>query len=244
MLVYKAELPNGKMYIGCTSADKLAHRIRGHKHKALKTDIQLPFYRAIRKYGWNSIKWDVIFETDSHQELLQKEIELIKRFDCKVPNGYNVTDGGEGTLGLTSWSKGKKFSKKHRDNMRKSSIKKKTVVINLQNGSYEILDSVSDVSKKYNIDYPIAKIARTNNRRWFQYRIVKFEDFDINNKELFQDLPSANAKRITLKHINGEVKEFQSMSSAYKQLNITERQMRNIVHKQKQYKGWKLCQNL
>lgn len=30
----------------------------------------------------------------------EKEKELIKLYNCKAPFGYNLTDGGEGTLGI------------------------------------------------------------------------------------------------------------------------------------------------
>jgi DNA invertase Pin-like site-specific DNA recombinase len=50
---------------------------------------------AINKYGFDSIKWEIIYETNDINILNKKEIEFIIKYDS-VKNGYNITNGGDG----------------------------------------------------------------------------------------------------------------------------------------------------
>ena len=63
-----------------------------------------PFYKAIRKYGKDNLKWEIIDTADSEQNLNDKEIYWIKHYNSfmknKDSNGYNLTFGGEGVNGL------------------------------------------------------------------------------------------------------------------------------------------------
>jgi len=99
MIIYKSiNKINGKMYIGQTIASL---KERKYKHKSLaKNNSQLYFHRAIRKYGWKNFKWEIIEEPDKEIGG-QRETYYIKKFGCKSPNGYNLTDGNDNTtLGL------------------------------------------------------------------------------------------------------------------------------------------------
>jgi hypothetical protein len=63
----------------------------------------LAFHCAIRKYGIDVFKWEYLFRgTRNTTEKLLSELEMvwISRLSTKVPNGYNLTDGGEGCIGL------------------------------------------------------------------------------------------------------------------------------------------------
>lgn len=56
--------------------------------------------RAIRKYGRKQFKLELLGRYYSVERALQKEQYFIKLFGCRHPNGYNMTDGGEGVFGL------------------------------------------------------------------------------------------------------------------------------------------------
>lgn len=99
MIVYKVtNTVNNKVYIGKT-VQTLKRRIAQHKHDSLKKDSQTKFHRAIRKYGLESFKWEVVCECDSNKELCEKEIYMIHLYDS-IKNGYNITKGGEGVYGF------------------------------------------------------------------------------------------------------------------------------------------------
>lgn len=61
-----------------------------------------PFYRAIRKYGIENLKWSIIDYADTSEELNKKEKYWISYYDTYILNkkGYNQTIGGEGQNGL------------------------------------------------------------------------------------------------------------------------------------------------
>ena len=90
-VIYKAEFPNGKVYIG-KSKDFDSRKI---KHSYSTRYYTTKLTNAINKYGFDSIKWDIIFETDDVSLINQKEIELILKYDS-IKNGYNTSTGGDG----------------------------------------------------------------------------------------------------------------------------------------------------
>ena len=90
-VIYKAEFPNGKVYIG-KSKDFDSRKIK-HSYSTRYYNTKLT--NAINKYGFDSIKWEIIFETDDINILNQKEIEFILKYDS-IKNGYNTSTGGDG----------------------------------------------------------------------------------------------------------------------------------------------------
>lgn len=95
MIIYKAQNKiNGKVYIGQSkhNADK---RVRIHLR-----DCGSPvFYKALRKYSLEYFNISTIDCSDIVEEINEKEKYWIRFYNCKVPNGYNLTDGGDGIKG-------------------------------------------------------------------------------------------------------------------------------------------------
>jgi group I intron endonuclease len=93
MIIYKIENNiNGKIYIGLTTKD-LSKRIAGHIAEN-KSYIQ----KALNKYGLQSFTVSVIDSAESREILCEKEKYWIQHYGCKAPNGYNLTDGGDGLI--------------------------------------------------------------------------------------------------------------------------------------------------
>ena len=122
-IIYKAtNKVNGKMYIGQT-AQSLNKRISKHINDALNNRYNSYFHRAIRKYGKENFKWEIITECNSQEELNKAEVEMIEKYNT-FESGYNLTKGGEGQFGfkhsketkekMSKRHKGKRFSEKHR----------------------------------------------------------------------------------------------------------------------------------
>lgn len=92
--VYMHIFPNGKKYIGITS-QSLKDRFDGGY------GYQTPIMRnAIRKYGWENVIHELLYDNLSKEEAYKKEIELIEQH--KTTNfeyGYNISKGGEGSNG-------------------------------------------------------------------------------------------------------------------------------------------------
>lgn len=88
--IYKLESPSGKCYIGQTKR-KPELRWRNGKNYGLSTALG----KAIKKYGWDSFKKEVLVENLSLEEANQLEQDLISELNTIVPNGYNLQPGGE-----------------------------------------------------------------------------------------------------------------------------------------------------
>jgi group I intron endonuclease len=56
---------------------------------------------AIKKYGEEKFLIETIHTCESKEEMNFVEMFYISLFNTKSPNGYNLTDGGEGNLGIT-----------------------------------------------------------------------------------------------------------------------------------------------
>ena len=95
--IYKTiNLSNGKIYIGITNMSvNRRWRNNGEGYKGQFV------YRAIKKYGWENVKHEVLFENLTQQEAEQKEIELIAFYKSnQIEFGYNLAKGAmEGASG-------------------------------------------------------------------------------------------------------------------------------------------------
>ena len=92
--VYKHVCPNGKIYIGITSRSLNERWQNGKGYKGY-------FRKAIDKYGWDNIKHYVLKGDYTESEAKAKEIELIAKYQSNNPEyGYNLTSGGDGTVGF------------------------------------------------------------------------------------------------------------------------------------------------
>lgn len=97
-IIYKAtNKVSGKSYIGQT-IKTLKQRKREHLNEARRGDKDFYFYRAIRKYGTENFVWLKLCECKSKNELDRMEKYYIVYYDS-FENGYNLTLGGEGTVG-------------------------------------------------------------------------------------------------------------------------------------------------
>ncbi len=110
---------NGKQYIGISNNP--ARRWIEHKCNHGSKIV----YQAIKKYGIGNIKFDILYE-GCEEDIKQLEIDLINKRNTLAPKGYNLTEGGEGTVGwmhsiktrqkMSKSRKGKKngmYGKKH-----------------------------------------------------------------------------------------------------------------------------------
>lgn len=113
-LVYKHTSPSGKVYIGITS--KTAFR-RWNNGRGYLGSV---FYNAIRKYGWNNIKHEILYKNLTQQEAVSIEHDLILQYDStNKKKGYNVVPGGG--LGI----KGYKFTEEQKKKLSESHKGKK-----------------------------------------------------------------------------------------------------------------------
>lgn len=90
---------NNKCYIGITFLPPEKRWGKNGSHYKYCPTSHNCFCNAIKKYGWDNFEHDILFTGLSKEEACNKEKELIKFYSSKVPHGYNLTEGGEGTIG-------------------------------------------------------------------------------------------------------------------------------------------------
>lgn len=97
MLIYlSTNKINGKKYVGYTTLT-LEKRIRTHIYKShSKSQYFYLFKNALRKYGPESFSWEILEYCNSIEECFEKEKYYIKTLNTISPNGYNLTEGGNG----------------------------------------------------------------------------------------------------------------------------------------------------
>ncbi|MGI9296594.1 MAG: GIY-YIG nuclease family protein [Gammaproteobacteria bacterium] len=97
MIIYRAIAPNGKSYIGQT-VRTLQQRRQDHESASRhvsKINIGCrAFYAALRKYGAENFRWNVLCHARNMDELNALEEECIALHNTQSPNGYNLRTGG------------------------------------------------------------------------------------------------------------------------------------------------------
>ena len=90
---------NERRYVGIT-ARTLSRRWKEHVADAMRRPSGRPLYYAIRKYGPEAFSITSLFVAASYEGLLSAERELIAQLGTLAPDGYNLSPGGEGCLGI------------------------------------------------------------------------------------------------------------------------------------------------
>lgn len=206
-IVYRATNKiNGKMYIGITCR-KLKERIKDHVYEAQNkncTTYNVPFKRAIRKYGINNFDFDVLEENISEQQISEKEIYYIKKFNtyCMYANsnGYNATTGGENS---------------------QAHPKDRVVQLDKMTGEkIEVYPSVHQAEEKFGrcINFCVNKEIQT---AYGYCWIYEKEYLKMNKKELY-DYVNSTCEHIIQFDLDGNILNvYESITEAAKKYNIS-----------------------
>ena len=147
---------NEVFYVGIGTQDNYKRASRSHNRTNYWNNI-------VKKCGW---KVDIVFDNLSWGDACKKEVELIKRYgrvDLGTGTLVNLTDGGDGSLGLkhsektrlkmSKTRKGRKYTEEHKAKTRNSMLGKNCKkVIDTSNGT--VFNSVSDAANYLNIPIP------------------------------------------------------------------------------------------
>ena len=102
---------NGKSYIGQT-VQTLKKRWSSHGSDAKRGRGPHALVHALLKYGKENFIIRTLKVCSTRKELNRLEKHFIVKLKTKAPSGYNITDGGDGTLGVPyTKSQYKKFKK-------------------------------------------------------------------------------------------------------------------------------------
>ena len=90
-VVYIHTSPSGKRYVGitCTAVEQRWRQGKGYQRNKY-------FSSAIKKYGWNNFKHEIVATGLSKLEAEKMEQSLIARYQSNVKTyGYNIKSGGD-----------------------------------------------------------------------------------------------------------------------------------------------------
>lgn len=108
-VVYLITFPNGKKYVGITST---SFKERKASHLSHMNTSTLAVHQALKKFKGQE-EWKVIGRADSWEELTALEIKMIEEHQSYIKrNGYNLTLGGDGTVGFEHSDKHKQRNSK------------------------------------------------------------------------------------------------------------------------------------
>jgi len=94
---------NGMQYVGQTSKT-LMRRWNNH---GLPSNKDLYFNNSILRYGKENFQVEQLHTCETKEEMNFVEMFYISLLNTKRPNGYNLTDGGEGCPGHTVSAEGR-----------------------------------------------------------------------------------------------------------------------------------------
>ena len=101
---------NAKQYVGI--AADLERRWKRHRNA---NEGQL-IHRAIKKYGVDAFVFTHVADAFDAESAKMIERMLITEHNTKMPHGYNMTDGGDGTMGMAK-------TEEHKQKIRESNKK-------------------------------------------------------------------------------------------------------------------------
>jgi predicted GIY-YIG superfamily endonuclease len=160
--VYKiTNLVNNKLYIGITNQ---GFKTRWYKHCSDSIHgSEFPLHNALRKYGIDNFSVEVLEVCDTIEQLKQQERYWITELKSRTTeNGYNLTDGGDGTFGCKHSDKTKdkirqkaldrSLDKSYIDYLRKTRFKNKEVAqYDLEGNFITNFISASEAAREFNV---------------------------------------------------------------------------------------------
>jgi group I intron endonuclease len=176
-------IENKKQYVGITKFS-IEERFLQHTRRGFILT------EAIKKYGKDNFYIDLIEEVESAERAYELEPYYIKKYDTKVPNGYNLTDGGDGLYGVIIDDE----DRKRRSKVMKRLHKEKRTGMHGKKHSEDTKRKMSDTGK--NIPKP-----------WLTGRVLSEESKQkIREKHLGKELSEETRKKISENHhdISGE----------------------------------------
>lgn len=146
-LIYMLTFPNSKKYVGQTM-QSFETRMNQHKNasKRIKGGCRL-LSAAIRKYGWENIKKEVILDCDENM-LDEYESRFINVYNTLSPDGYNLITGGHSN---------KHMSSDTRNVMSEAAKKRDTSVYRKFEDTENLPKYIGKVNTKYMTGYKISK---------------------------------------------------------------------------------------
>ena len=187
-LIYSyTNLVNNKKYIGQTN--NLKRRISQHKQDSsfnyCDSRYRQLIHQAIRKYGENNFKIDILEDGINDGDIDKKEKYYIELYNTVAPNGYNLTEGG---LSNKTPTKKSRIDEKTycdiienlRSNISLREISEKFKI------SYSYLSDINNGTRLAHnaISYPIRKSSNCPEMSYYENIITALKTSELSQKEI------------------------------------------------------------
>jgi len=169
-VIYKITSPSGKCYIG--RAEDFYNRMRTHKCES-SNQYNGGVYAAIRKYGWESMTFEIIDIALNRAEAIEKELKWILFFDS-YKNGYNrtlKTEGGGCPIDPSDTEAYAEYIKRQSDNQRGKPAPNKGIPM-----SEEAKQKMKEKAKgRFSLEWFIERHGEDEGKVMYQARVSKLE---------------------------------------------------------------------
>lgn len=195
----------GKIYVGKT-ARSLEERYQEHIKLSNKSKHYL--HRSIKKYGSEFFSIDLLEEVFNTDTLNEREVFWITQLNTLVPNGYNITRGGNGgdtslsinyLIGMSkrdfNGSNNPMFGKRGENNPNYGSIRTDSQKTNLRNGLRRAWNSNPERKRKQSL-----KVMGENNPN-FGKKPQNAITIKYNNKIYYSIADAVRDTNQTINHI-------------------------------------------
>ena len=176
---------NGKKYVGQTR-QSFKRRIIEHKRNSGKSKIGVD--AAIAKYGWDNFTVEIIEEC-AIEKLDEREMFWIRELNSKVPNGYNLTDGGKGTIGFTDETRAKLSARKR--GIKKSPEHRLNIALSLR-GTTPYKNLLNEIEQRHLKYFELARLLKLSSSNFSNKMLGRyyFTDKDIDKLIEIFDKPA------------------------------------------------------
>jgi group I intron endonuclease len=202
---------NGKKYVGY--AINFETRLKRHLSSARKNS-KIYFHRALNKYGIDNFKITILEESENVEYIYEeREPYWINELNTFYPNGYNMTRGGRGTLGLGG--------KLHPNYGKKSPRKKDKVTTRL------------DDIPRYKTDF-----KRNKKHNWYgrKFSVLHRKNCSDSRKKLWKNkhyresIENANTKYLyEVTHPCGKTETIKNLSKFCRENNLSQGTFRMVA---------------
>lgn len=181
--IYKIENKiNHKIYIGQSKNPEERFLQHCHKNEKYKSLIN----EAILKYGKNNFSFEIIGWFEDYNE---KEKYYISYYSSRVPNGYNLTIGGEEPPKGAHRIINEEIAEKIKTDLKNWNIPRKQI-IKKYNISYDILRHINEGNswKDENLNYPLRPTEKEINELKAKKVIELLKNTKLTQKEIGQEV--------------------------------------------------------
>jgi group I intron endonuclease len=242
-----------KYYIGCTIQNDIQKRWSSHRQLAKKDKGCTALKEAFKKYGIDNFKFEILIIC-FNEDCFKYEKEYIKKYNSLVPNGYNISEGGNGG----ALFKGKHHSEETKLLLRNKSKEYHNNPENKESHSKKIKEAM-EKSEKWKKALAEGRVSQ--NRKGKKYKMSdsdkekiskRLKEYfnkgnNINKEKISRIMTEKFGKKVIQYDINNiYINSYPSISEAVRQTGVSRTSIQYCISGRLKTGGgfiWKKCEN-